>query len=743
MSTMPDTSRVSSRISRKVDKLRWLVRAYVTFEGLAAIVLILGLAFWLGLGLDWLFEPPREVRILMFAGLTVALVFVAVKLLFQRAFRRLSNTSLALLLERSFPQFNESLVTTIESMDQPPSGVVGKEQLLQRSREVADETIVQINLSRVFRLKPLLWKMVVSVVLVLSVAFFAVWQSEAFAFWLDRIQLSDASWPRRVNLSVEGFKQEGNRWVAHVARDDDFQLRVMASITDGHSIPDDVEIRYRLSDGSRPENSMTKVGEALPGRDQAQEYQFTFSKMVEGIEFDLVGGDDRIRGLEIRVVERPQITKSTVECTPPTYLGRAAYSEAFSRRVELPEGTQANCQIESNKNLRSIDIHEPAREQAVLAEISSEDSQSFRFPVQVGKEDRVFLINMVDEDGVENREPYRIIISAIPDDLPEASVQLRGIGSAITPQATIPLEGRVKDQYGLKDIWYEYRVDQGEYYRMRFETEERGNLEVTQFDDFDLEFVDPLTDQRLLELHPGQKLSLAIQASDEYDLDESPRIGSSQRFSLNIVTESELRALLEKRELALRQRFEALFEKMVGIQELLMRIEVANSESTDTEKKSPGGRKRSRDLLRIDGALQNVVQVSYETIGVAEGFQDIVEELINNRIVTEELRARLLDGISVPLLEIGEDLLSQLEVALQEFHSSFEQGENAVVSHQIVLERAEMVLEAMQRVLDRMLELENYNELVELLRGIVSDHKQLQDLTKQKRREKLRSLLDE
>jgi len=42
-----------------------------------------------------------------------------------------------------------------------------------------------------------------------------------------------------------------------------------------------------------------------------------------------------------------------------------------------------------------------------------------------------------------------------------------------------------------------------------------------------------------------------------------------------------------------------------------------------------------------------------------------------------------------------------------------------------------------------MLELESYNELVELLRGIVAEQKQLEEKTKQQRREKLRRLLEE
>jgi hypothetical protein len=41
-----------------------------------------------------------------------------------------------------------------------------------------------------------------------------------------------------------------------------------------------------------------------------------------------------------------------------------------------------------------------------------------------------------------------------------------------------------------------------------------------------------------------------------------------------------------------------------------------------------------------------------------------------------------------------------------------------------------------------MLELESYNEVLDLLRGIIRDQEQLQERTKQRQREGLRSLLE-
>ena len=152
---------------------------------------------------------------------------------------------------------------------------------------------------------------------------------------------------------------------------------------------------------------------------------------------------------------------------------------------------------------------------------------------------------------------------------------------------------------------------------------------------------------------------------------------------------------------------------------------------------------RERDRLRIGGALQNVTQIAYETLGVSEGFEDIVEELINNRVVTEELKRRLIKGIAEPLREIGEKMLPTLEEKIQALQTAFTNQQSLEQAHRLTVVQGEAILEAMQQVMNRMLELESYNELVELLRGIVSEHGQLQEQTRAERRKKLRSLLDE
>ena len=311
-------------VSRKVSRLRLLVRLYLLLEGVAAIVLLLGVAYWVGLAIDWVFEPSAELRIVQGIVVACAAIFLLVHFLLARLWRPLPSTSLALLLERNYPELKEGLVTTVEAATQSQSLADGHQTMLrQTSRETA-EAMPGVQLSKIFNYRPLSWKLIAAAALAISIIVFSVVQFEAHSFWLERMRLSEAPWPRRVQLAVVGFVRQNGQKVVKIARDDDYQLLVNASLLDGHEVPDRVEIRYRLNDGRRGRDFMTKVGESLLGRDDLQQYRYTFKNVVTDLKFDLIGGDDRIHGLQLKVVERPQIESMSVECEYPTLFATTA-----------------------------------------------------------------------------------------------------------------------------------------------------------------------------------------------------------------------------------------------------------------------------------------------------------------------------------------------------------------------------------------------------------------------------------
>jgi hypothetical protein len=741
-------------IRRKVVLLRTAVRLYVMVEGLAALAVVAGAAFWLALGIDWLLEPRPAIRVAMGLAAGVVLALVAWRYLLRRAFATLPSSSLALLVERSHPQLAEGLVTTVQAADQHESGAIQR-QMLDVSARRTVEALGDVRLGRVFDFRPLTTKLLMAAILFAAVGVFAATESEAFAFWLERMRLSTDRWPRLASLSVVGFDEHDGQRVVNVARDDSYDLQVLASIVNGHQVPDEIEVRWRLADGRRGRGPMMKIGEAAPGRDEAQLFQYAF-KVSSDVTFDVIGGDDRIRGLRLHPVERPAVKALALDCIFPTYMGREPrLVPVASGRAELPEGSKAVCRAEANKPLVKVTVHDPVEQVDLPATVSAERPTEFTFDLGAIAGDRALMITMHDADGVENRDPFRLAVSELPDQAPEVNVQLRGIGVAVTPQARIPLAGRLLDDYGLTEAWFGYEIDDQPPQRRPLRTQPSGVVNLRMTEPFDLAEPDPETTRPRAELKPGQRLTLSVEARDAYDLTPTPHVGSSPRFQLDIVTPSQLRALLEKRELGLRHRFEAIYEKMLGVRDLIDRIDLAaeDHDADDTAGAAAGrdedeqltpARRRERDISRVGGSRQSATQLAFEISGVAGGFDDILAELVNNRVDTEELKQRLEQGISEPLKVISGEMAPRFEERLAELQTRLAtespQSEESLAASRA---EAEALAEAMKRVLDRMLELESYNELVDLLRGIVTEQEALREETLRLQREKMRELLEE
>ena len=58
-------------------------------------------------------------------------------------------------------------------------------------------------------------------------------------------------------------------------------------------------------------------------------------------------------------------------------------------------------------------------------------------------------------------------------------------------------------------------------------------------------------------------------------------------------------------------------------------------------------------------------------------------------------------------------------------------------------QQADEILLAMRKVRDRMIELEDFNEAVDMLRGIIETQEQLREQTQQRHKQKIRELLKE
>lgn len=787
MATEIDTPRprLAPQIHSTLSSLRRRIHAYVWLQGIALALAWLGAAFWITLALDWMIEPPPLARQIMVGCVAAVLLYLIYRFILRRAFVRLADTNLAVLLERRFRRFGDSLVTTVELADHPDHATGFNSQMLAHTQSDALRELPRVHLGDVFRRGPLARAIFGAVAGVASVAVFALMASGAFEIWFGRIlRFEDTLWPRRTHLAIKGFADKRIK----VAKGSDVEIVALAETQ--FEVPETVQIRYRTEDGKSREN-MSRLGAAEPG-DKYQQYSFTFRGILSTRTFDLVGGDAALRDFQIDVVDLPTI-EMTLHCKYPDYMNRAPRDLPVTGIVQLPQGTKITVKAKANKDLVEVPISSLVGDKAQLAyaiHFAGGDRRHFDYEIPSLDDDQTLLFNLVDTDGIRTKEPIRLILNAAPDEPPRVAVHLRAIGTAITPNARLPIEGEITDDYGIAKAWFEWKVDQAEaatQTALRVNPRGHASLKVDRAADEALDLKELFKDKPLA---IGQQLSLAVMAQDNCTLKRGANIAPSERYQLTVVSPEQLQSSLEARELTLRLRLEQIVQDLTATRDSLAALDFtppkppsagdkpmtppaekkpagstsasataakppegaepddaktankpAGAEPGETESTGPNRALKSAPVV-IEQTLANSERGASETLSLAGAFDDIREEMVNNRIDTQAIEYRLKDQIADPLRKIAETSFPELDRRLKKLKTVLADPRESITRHQESVAQVDEVLREMRDVMNKMLELESFNEIVQQLRDIIKDQTALNGITQKRQKTKALNLND-
>jgi hypothetical protein len=875
MSVEFQQSKLAPQIAGLLQRLRVRIRSYVWAEGLAAAVVVLGAAFWISLAFDWLFEPPWQFRALMLVATAAALVYVLHRLIVRRAFRNLDDADLAVVLERRFRDYRDSLLTTVELSEHMQHTQGFNTEMLRHTNEEAAQRSAAVELGDVFRLTPLLRSLLMAAALVVSVVVFAVACPEAFATWTQRVVLLNSTllWPRANHVRVQDFPADRIR---KVAKGSDFEVTAVADLTGRFTLPQYVQVRYHTEEGTHGRDNMSTVG-AAGAHDREQKYSYVFKGVMSSVDFDVFGGDDRDRGYRIEVVENPTTSQVELACVYPEYTGRPANTVPASAVVQLPQGTKVTIHCEANKDLEEVPVTIVKEDKATaLDDIklpTDGDRRHFSLTLPELMEDTTLLFELHDTDGIRSREPVRLVLAARADDVPVVALRLRGISNAITPQARLPVVGDVHDDYGLTRLWFEYQLEKAKPHdkstassaptdnnaanplrgagaggdtsaagaaapqpgvqTLKTSTQEHDgrarsqiNIDLPDGEALDLKRLSDLSEllqrrgiktpddlahltspdeqalaaglktQQALDQalnfapHEGDRLTVSLKAADNCALPSGVNVGQGERYQLDIVPPEQLLSMLEGRELMLRRQFEIIYQELTDTRDGLARLDFGGSDAkksdSDQAGHEPGDKrgtepgdgaanksgepktsdaadaggepapanetpeqrtarlaKRAMELrdLRVARALDNSDRSAHETLTVADSFDDIREEMENNRVDTPELQSRLKDQIAEPLRMICTQMFPELRSRLVQLRRTLDDPATGPTQLKAALTECDAILAQMKLVLDKMLELETFNQVVDMLRDIITDQEKLNRATQERQKEELKNKL--
>lgn len=739
---------LDNNLPDQLSELRRQLRKYLGIETFLQLLSVVIIVFWLTMAIDYLpvrlagaDETPVIVRgiLLVLTGTIVG--WIGYWQYLRPRMRPLPDREMAMVLERRFPTLAESLITSVESQTTTPRSACTA-AMLQRATLAASQELRHLSVKDVLDFRPLHRTAWITSILGGSIILFAVVAISSFQRACARFYLlSDQPWPRETQLEAVGFRDKQLK----VTRGDDLVLQVRANAALRVPPPEICYVYYQTADGDRGRAAMTKAGTVVDGYQYYQYADRPFRGILSDVNLSVVGNDFRLKNHRIVALDSPTFSQPELTITPPSYTGLTVRKEVPRDGLRVPQGSRVSFTATTSRPIQSLKVWQ-GRERTETT-ITNLAPHEFRYDVGLVSEEKLLEFQLTDIDGLRSSEPYRIAITVIRDEAPVLNVAFRGIGTAVTPIARLPVDGIIVDDYGLTQVELEVVLsdtasnEQSASSTTSFRWDGGLPHQGTWAHELDLR-QPPATWANPL-LQPGQTITLTVHASDNCDLVSQRGASHVSLAPLSIVSREELLAIIEGRELGLRRRFEQMVQEMEEARDALVRLK-ADLSDTDT----PSTDWSEVQDIRIRRNDAHAKRAQPELDGMAASYSDIWLELQNNRVNTPEIEERIADHLVKPLEEIAQRTFPEYQQGLRQLQDGLSDTKN--IDQQLVqasctrtIERSDSVLVAMREVLSRMLQLEDFNELIELVRQMLQQQETLLQETEKLRNDSLRNLLEE
>lgn len=810
MSALPINENDSAnRIRTSLDQLRQMIRSYVVTQVSVVVLISFIGSFWLAGFLDYFpvmlgsNESPQWARALILFLILAGLGYILVRLGWQKWTVPWHDSTLALLIERKFPQFESSLITTVQARDQDKlaklqrDGATGVSrsnldlqaidagilqphdpQLMWQTRQQALKILNNIDVKEVLHWHPLQWQAAVLGGLLAVSALFAAWQPSWTWHWSQRLfGLSNLTWPRQASIRVDGLEIDVPRFASEltprryirefengavsVPRGQTGKLLVSADL-DAALVPASCMLTYRGGDNRQGRASLRKLARTAENRQPFLLEGSPLDSIDQDISFSLQGGDARVNGLRIFVKEAPQILKLRLAVAYPGYLRRRSNSTWIDETIDyrsglrLPEGTRITLIGESNVPLDRCECRITTQSTDGIATdtdwTAKAEGSRFELALDELRQPWSMEFRPWDNQGHSAIRVQQFVLGMLPDEIPQVDLTMDGIGTAVTAEAILPFEGSVKDDHDVESSWIEMVVNESAPTTIPVEVAGDGKTKQS----IDLR---ELKASKTLDVAPGQSIALTLVAKDFCDFGAttpaSTRLGRASPIQLGVVTPDQLLIILERRELAMRSRLELVVSELNQLNELLTKIQLSGSEPLSKPKEPDTESTISNDdqtdpvealaklqVLRVQQSLSQSDKSSAELLGIAQEIGLIRKELINNRVDSEDRQIRLEDRVRKPMIAVVDTSLARMRNELVQMETDFSSKNIFSVATPAAKKSIQESIATLEAILNDMADIQDFNELVDMVRGMIDDQGKIIDQTKQEQKTKVLDLFN-
>lgn len=724
MSPLPAPERGPAVVRRRLDQVLGRIRLLHVCAGAARLLSLLALGLLAAYSLDRLLELPRPVRAV---ALLVGLLLVG-----REAWRKLLRPLIAgpdrydaaRLIENELG-FEGRLISSL----QLPEGVPGslEYQLAAETAEACERTDLRVVLTA----RPSMFE-VARAVAALAVLGLAVALARPHTdVFLQRWTLSDVPWPRDTRMTllladagpVHLRDEQGTIIVARAG------TLVLQAGWEGLR-PERVELVVEGQRGERSSN-LTLGSAGL--------FQGHFTVEPGDTSLRIRGGDDEgeENRLALRVIDPPRLDDPGFVITPPAYIGGEPQTVEAADLV-VSEGTRVQLFGRPRGVAETATLWLQNRGESLALELTEEGSGQLVSGEFVAVDSDTLTVRLTGEHGLATPEPGRIALLVHEDRPPTLRVYAPARSDVkVTAQAVVPVSVMAEDDHGVSAAV--------------LQLEPAGQLDFTVDPD------DPGQQRMILDLAAlglEDAVVYAVEAADRRDLgDRGPQRVRVEGRRIDIVAASEVQRLLADRQLRLKENFTLIRERQVRAQEVVDDLLLDPPQVGDSE-------------LVTAAVAQNqvTVRLGRETRELCA----VLDELILNRFDAgpgaESLLQRRLDDwqsqavdepyspalwaamaadhaagrfgrldVAGRLLEIAAIALRLSEEVSPAAHEYLAAVRAEPSQERLQAARAaqESVIVELAKLLDRMDEWEDYQEVLTLVKALIDDQRVLRERSQQ------------
>ncbi len=432
---------LSSNLKHRLNQLRGRYHAVAISTGVAMLLCVISLLFLAQAVSDWWFDLPWFAR----AGFLLADIAVLVSIyrrnLHVALRKRLNLAQAALLVEKKWPQFKQSLIAAVELAEGSTRSTRGSLQLVDLLLEQAQARATGLNFNDVISLRGLRrWMLFAGVTLAGTGALAIVaWPSSLFL--LERIFLLNVPLPTKtivVPITRDLITPVGT----------DVELSAMAQGV----IPNHGRVTVTYAQGS-PQNFPINV---LP--DQPATFSFTLHNVQTAFKYSFYLGDGHGPEFSVTAKVPPAITGLECEQDYPAYTGVPPRKIAPSD-LSLLAGSSLKVKAVSTDPLKSAKVVLEGLPQTIAVALDSTGTQlTATIPIPA-KDLTGFSIHLVDQTGVSSTNETVYPITIVPDNPPVVKIlEPAEDNQTITLRAKPDIVFEASDDYGLTKLTINYQL---------------------------------------------------------------------------------------------------------------------------------------------------------------------------------------------------------------------------------------------------------------------------------------------